>query len=407
MSKINTKRAKVINEIELIQEELEEIGQSGLLKIISKNNEYLLINKILTFADIPTFGKYSYKTDDKLKKNSFSKHNIEKRVSKNRLFYFSNDEMAKIEWKNRSDKLFFCQTKQSNISLPNIFYEFLNIGGNRNYKINKLCKQNNYNVRLVNNSIEGYFDKESTNKLFNYYNRDLSAQSIELNKENEYTELNLSIGQHGIGKKDDKLFHNLRGNMFAKDSLYLLLEKVSQNKFYIYLIPYRNTCFYKITKQAIPPHTLKIFEEDIKNKKKSREGQNKWRKMLADLYIVKSGTDDNMIKCPFTDVMISYPDEFTLMRASHIKDFKSCTNVSEAYNTSNGFLLTANADALFDKHLISVNPKTLKIEINKNIRQKLIKELKIKNKVDDKYVNKELIDFLKYHYKIFENKNNK
>ena len=41
------------------------------------------------------------------------------------------------------------------------------------------------------------------------------------------------------------------------------------------------------------------------------------------------------------------------LRASHAKSWKDCTSDAERLNVYNGFLLTANLDALFDKGYIS------------------------------------------------------
>ncbi len=100
-----------------------------------------------------------------------------------------------------------------------------------------------------------------------------------------------------------------------------------------------------------------------------------------------------------------YPSEFTIMRASHIKAYKDCKNDNEAYDLDNGFLLSANVDALFDKYLISVNPKTLDIVSSKQISSKLKSAIHLKNKLNKKDVNYRMVDYLTEHYKQFIKKN--
>jgi hypothetical protein len=46
-----------------------------------------------------------------------------------------------------------------------------------------------------------------------------------------------------------------------------------------------------------------------------------------------------------------------MLRASHIKPWANCDNDSDRLNVYNGFLLSANYDALFDKGLITIDDK--------------------------------------------------
>lgn len=72
---------------------------------------------------------------------------------------------------------------------------------------------------------------------------------------------------------------------------------------------------------------------------KQRIGQDKYRKALMDYW-------DG--KCAVTGVAI--PEA---LRASHAKPWAECSSDEERLDKYNGFLLTANLDALFDKFLIS------------------------------------------------------
>lgn len=67
----------------------------------------------------------------------------------------------------------------------------------------------------------------------------------------------------------------------------------------------------------------------------------------------------------------------TLLRASHIKRFEDCETLEEAFDINNGLLISANADALFDKYLITIDEdgtiiysflidKRLEMELNFN-----------------------------------------
>ena len=135
--------------------------------------------------------------------------------------------------------------------------------------------------------------------------------------------------------------------------------------------------------------------------KENRKYQGQWRKHLASLYILQSIDYKSIIECPFTGLKVEYPSEFTIMRASHIKAYKDCKDVKEAYDIYNGFLLSANADALFDKYLLSVNPETLRIECSNAISPKLKSEIHLNKTLSKRYVNKEVVKYLEYHYDKF------
>ncbi len=72
---------------------------------------------------------------------------------------------------------------------------------------------------------------------------------------------------------------------------------------------------------------------------KERRGQAKYRKRLEKLW---------ESCCAVTGVSI--PE---VLRASHAKPWKACASGRERLDPYNGFLLSANLDALFDKYLIT------------------------------------------------------
>ena len=74
---------------------------------------------------------------------------------------------------------------------------------------------------------------------------------------------------------------------------------------------------------------------------RQRVGQNKFRDAMLDYW---GGT------CAVTGVAI--PE---VLRASHAKPWAECATDAERLDVFNGFLLSANLDALFDRFLISFN----------------------------------------------------
>ena len=86
-------------------------------------------------------------------------------------------------------------------------------------------------------------------------------------------------------------------------------------------------------------------------------------------------------KCVITGI-----DVEAILRASHIKAYATC-NKDEKYDINNGLLLSANLDALFDRHLISFDEKG-ELIVSKSLTRRqldflgLAKPLKIR--LDDK-----------------------
>lgn len=113
MSKTKNPRPAIINQIDQIQDELNNIGLDlNLFNTILKDDaEYLLINKVISSADVVTKGKFPYKSEDKYKKDSFSKETIEKRCKRNTRFYIENADMENFELKNKKNKVFFYSNK--------------------------------------------------------------------------------------------------------------------------------------------------------------------------------------------------------------------------------------------------------------------------------------------------------
>ena len=93
---------------------------------------------------------------------------------------------------------------------------------------------------------------------------------------------------------------------------------------------------------------------------KQRIGQDTFRQALMDYW----GN-----ACAVTG--IEFP---AILRASHAKPWADCTTDSERLDVYNGFLLTANLDALFDRGLISFDDDGLMIfsaEIPSEVRDEL------------------------------------
>ena len=88
------------------------------------------------------------------------------------------------------------------------------------------------------------------------------------------------------------------------------------------------------------------------------------------------------------------------LRASHAKPWKNCTSDAERLNVYNGFLLTANLDALFDKGYISfTNDGLIMLSSEFLIYSEDMRGLGITSDMKLRWVEEKHLEFLDYHHK--------
>jgi predicted restriction endonuclease len=128
---------------------------------------------------------------------------------------------------------------------------------------------------------------------------------------------------------------------------------------------------------------------DIKliDDKKKRLKQEEFRKKLLNKY-------NN--KC-----IISGNSCLLQLEAAHIIPIRD----NENYDINNGIILTRNLHKTFDEYYWSINPETLKVEINNNIKDLDVGDiLQYKHQKIDIDTNSDLLNNLKHHYDIFVKK---
>ena len=114
--------------------------------------------------------------------------------------------------------------------------------------------------------------------------------------------------------------------------------------------------------------------------KEQRLDQNSFRKELIKKYNKCLISDSIDIEC----------------EACHIIPYSICKN----FDIDNGLLLSSDLHKTFDKYYWSINPNTLKIEINKNIND-CGKIKKYENVQINLNLNNNIYNNLLYHYNIF------
>ena len=393
-----SERITIENNISRIREYLITISDMATSKI-DDNNEYILIRKNISHSDLISSGKRT---------------KLSEPFSKNYLYYLTVDEMEELD---RINSRPFATAHQSNIGMPkNILYNFINVADPGNGEDVRVNINKYANVYLVKDTLK-YFNIEYTMQVLKKLNKvpNWNIDELKYDLPYDFTRIDLSIAAHGIGCAENEVFHKLRRSVFKSDEIILLLEKKGTEK-NIYVMFNKNPKFYTLIgeydeswekhlriqgKQSLLQLTLKenLSEEE---KEKTRNNQNKWRKKLAEEMMSYTTVDDEVF-CPMTYVSGNFSSVGTLFRASHIKAYNECTP-DEAFDVNNGILISANADALFDKHLITIEEDgTIKLSyLVENEGPKFKQELKLTEKTFKAILNEKREKYLKRHREVFE-----
>ncbi|MDD2391672.1 MAG: HNH endonuclease [Bacilli bacterium] len=401
------KKKVIINELEKIIEYLDGKSESIINLIKSDPScSYTLFQKYISHSDLISSGKRAGK---------------EQSVDRNYLYYLSNEKMFEMEQETEMES-----AKQSNIGVPEEFYKVLGIP-KLERRIGAQTTQhehpeiNHYaDVYLVNDTMK-YFTIDYTKKVFEKLGKEVNwdfDKFVVDFTDNDFTPIKISCAIHGIGIESDTEFHKLRRNIFKTDSFICLVkENLDTRKKELYILLEKNPIFFTIIGESNKAwenylslknikDLQKLTMEDNLSKEdveKSRSLQGKWKDMLAAEMMNYTATE-NEVFCPFTYITSDYSSLKTLYRASHIKEFANC-DPNEAYDINNGLLLCANADALFDKHLITIDE-------NKNIifsfllehNAKLKSELKLNNGIFTTVLNDDRMKYIEVHRDIFMQK---
>lgn len=365
-------------------------------------SKFLLFYKYLTHSDLGTFGKA---TDQ----NS---------LDKNLLYYMTENEMLEIE-KNTGAP--FQTAHQSCIGLTNEWYKKTNTPNPRDcdpYLINDFC-----NVYIVNETMK-YFTPHYTKLVFEKLSKSIShvaSKQWQFDKldvkldDGDYTPIQLHCAVHGLGMKKDIEFHKLRHHLFKGDT-FLMLYETNESERNIFLMFDKNPVFFSVIgeinkayenyqhrlNQRIVSKCTAMGIEINTEGEVTRKNQNAWRQMLAR-EMMGYTTQDDYVFCPFTYISANFKELGSLFVASHIKGFSDPdTKENEKYDINNGLLLCANADALFDKHIISINEnKELEFSFLMKNEFVLKQQLLLLQPVFQPLLNPHRMKYLSHHYKLF------
>lgn len=390
-----------IKKTEDVEKMLTIIESDYMRRYIEENSDsnYTLIYKYLTHSDIIAPGK----------------RNEKQGIEKNHLNYLSLDVMKEMEEKGQK----FETAHQTCIAVSDTFCEKLGMRAGRG---DQRYVEEYANVYLVNDTLE-YFSIDYSKKIFEKLgkspNWNFDEYKLDLDTERDITKINLTYAAHGVGTARDTEFHKLRRNLFRNDRIMFLIENKSNSENNVFILLSKNPVFYTILGLK-NDKWLKIAEEDIRRKEYSlvkennlstaevvdRRQQSAWRKKLAE-EMMNYTINEYEVFCPLTYITINYENVGTLFRASHIKRYADCTD-QEKFDINNGILMCANADALFDKHLITISEtgEIVFSELIKNDRR-LISNLLLNQPIFKDILNQERMHYLEEHRRIFKEKEEK
>lgn len=373
------------------------------------NSRFTLWHKNLMHSDLTNRGK---------------RNGGKEGLDKNYLYYLSVEEMEKIQ-EQFPDKPYE-SAKQSNIGMPMQFYVDLGIPRLERRKgkqetQHSHVKVNDYaDVMLVNDTLE-YFTQDYTGRVLKrlgkYARLFCSKNDVNLNKEAPFTDIQLTEAIHGLGTADDEEFHKLRLSMFLNDTVIFLIEhKKERNNLFIMLE--KNPRFFTLAGVSDSAWEKYIATQrrqevaEIKGKQqldaaedeKSRRLQSAWKDKLAKEMMTFT-TEEGKVFCPFTGIGADFNAFSMLFVASHIKRHADCASDKESFDVNNGLLLSANADALFDKYMITVNEDkelvfSFLLETDYVLRNKLL----LNQPLFQLVLNDERMKNLEEHRKIFYQK---
>lgn len=395
----------ILDNKDKIEDFMDIISQTMANYIKSSKHQFVLLYKYLTHSDLATFGKAT-------QVNS---------LDKNLLYYMQPSEMLAIEQKTLKP---FQTTHQSCIGLKKIFYDKIGLPNPRDvdpYLINDYM-----NVYLVNDTLT-YFTPSYTKHVFEKLNKNISERQaatwnfdkLKLNLSNDkFTPLKLHIAVHGIGMEQDLEFHKLRHFMFKGDTFILLYENATPQRGNLFIILEKNPVFFSIlglSNKAYENYqktTRDRLISQVKSKENAatitsdvitRQQQGTWRQMLAKEMMGYTQINDQVF-CPFTYITANFNELGALFVASHIKGFSDeNTTDEEKYDINNGLLLCANADALFDKHLITINEnKELVFSFLLENDEILKNRLLLTQPIFQPILNDKRMKYLAYHRHVFE-----
>lgn len=392
-----TKNTWVFESENSIKTELNGFVSKNIIGKIETSKECLLIKKRITYSDLVNTVKYCGKTENSSPSKYINFYLTEQEIKENNITYGA---------------------KQSNIGIDRRLFDFYGMkklqrrnGKEHKEKNHKHERLNDYtNVFLYNDHTKDFETSKTVDVLKKLNKRTDKVGKIQLPKE-ELIPLQISQAIHGLGIAEDNLFHELRKNTFWNDIMYFLCLTNE-----LIVIPKRNAKFYSVLGEVSP---LKAQYINMKLEKQANLGEKRdslsykvsideeidrkfqasWRNALAE-EMMNYSSKEGYVMCPITGIEVDFDKVGTLFRASHIKGYAE-SNDEEKFDINNGLLMVASADALFDKHLFTINDNG-DIQTSFYIESNVLFRLGFTQNLYKPLLNEKRLEYLKYHKNKFE-----
>ena len=298
--------------------------------IENSQSDYIFVCKFITHSDLAG-GK-------RTNKNQGYERNI--------LYYLTVSEMAAM---NHSQV-----AHQSNMIVPSRIYKSIGIDRNSGNVIP---------FKLVNDTTE-YFNENFSNKVVKALGKNFPwcGKSNYTLRNGDFTDMTMTVGNQGVGTRDDVEFQNLRRHIFANDAVCFMVETKPNGDRELFVMLEKNPKFFEVHSIKNDPWRKTIGDylnemqlvagDEKKTEVTQRQFQNAWKQLLAK-EMMKYVQSDSKVFCPFTLIKADFYKVPMLFIASHIKRHVD-SDIYEKYDPNNGLLLCANADALFDKYMITI-----------------------------------------------------
>lgn len=344
----------------------------SMVKHINANPmaEYKLFAKVIKHSDL-TGGK---RTDRKQGND------------KNILYYLTVSQMDSMGW----DRV----AHQSNILIPKVVYNALSVIATKGVVIN---------FKLANDSAV-YFTPSYSIKIVQALGKNFPWQPDQCTftaGSGVFTSMHMTYGDQGVGTSNDPELQALRKNIFVDDVVYFLVETIGTAK-NLYVMLSKAERFYEVLKI---PHKREDPPKETKTKlteSEIREEQEAWKERLAQ-EMKHHASSETEVFCPLTRIRGTYENLKMLFIASHIKAYADCDE-HEKFDVNNGLLLSAGADALFDKYMITIGEdKEIIFSYLIDHNDELKKAMRLDQEVFKQIFTPERMEYVKVHrQKFFE-----
>ena len=442
-----------------------DYNSNTLFDFVKENNtgnRFLLLRKYLTHSDIINKGKPTRSQQSRLSEIDYRRKFI--------LYYDSLDELMeyeKLPTAAQSNigmpdvfyKILNIPHYEENGSvkyeIDNTWAKFIPKDTKKYFNFEEFT-----NIQIYNNKNE--YQQQTINIMKNF-----PFSEFEIEEDDKYYKLDkLTIAAHGLGVETDLLLNYFRTLAFKGDVINILFDKVNKS---MYLFFERNEKYFEIKSKVdnlpiSPPIWKEYSEEDKKSitlllfsldrvesvineeiseelstevnystlvndvlndyfaeynktierilasgeKPKYRWYQRKWREVLIKLDEVAFHSKGYAF-CAISGLKGKYEKLGRFFIASHIKPYSDCiaeADYQAAFDPHNGLILSANVDALFDQHLISIDVDNDGIILKKDIVKTIsrIGNIIYKDKLNPQYLTVKRSEYLKLHKSKFDTK---